>query len=107
MRNYIQQKIIKNIKELCILSPEEYRDTFRNPEKDFTRNRKQPLGAVVRTGLLNSGSCLNQQLRLSHGLGTRPTASAYIQQRDKLMPAFFRHLFLRQVSYIEEHTCLL
>lgn len=104
MRNYIQKKIVKNIRELCSLSPDGYRDTFRNPEKDFTRNRKQPLGAVVRTGLLNSGSCLNHQLRQSHGPGNRPTASAYIQQRDKLSPLFFRRLFIRQLSYIDGYA---
>lgn len=100
----MQDKILRSIKELCSLSPEEYRDTFRNPEKDFTRERKQPLGSMVRTGLLNSGSCLNQQLRQSHGIGKRPSSSAYIQQRDKLSPAFFRRLFSRQLSHIEGHT---
>ena len=104
MRNCIQKKIIRNIGDLCSLPPDEYRNTFRNPEKDFTRDRKQPLGTVVKTGLLNSGTCLNHQLRQTHGPGSRPTASAYIQQRDKLTPLFFRRLFIRQLSYIYEHT---
>ena len=53
---------------------------------------------------MNSGSCLNQQLRLAHGLGSRPTLSAYVQQRDKLTRPFFRRLFGRQLSYAGGHT---
>ena len=69
MRKYAQTKIIKIISDLYELSPDEYRDTFRSPEKDFTRKRKQALGAIVKTGILNAGSCLNSQLRQCYGMG--------------------------------------
>ena len=49
---------------------------------------------MVRTGLLRSGSTQNQDLRLVYGMGDdRPSASAYIQQRDKLTGNFYRLLF--------------
>lgn len=104
MRKYEQTKIIKIISDLCELSPDEYRDTFRSPEKDFTRKRKQALGAIVKTGILNAGSCLNSQLRQCYGMGERPTASAYIQQRDKLTSSFYRRLFDERSSHIDRHS---
>lgn len=104
MKTYLQKKVVDMINDLCSLDADEYRDTFRNPGRDFTRERKQPLGTVVKTGLMNCGSCLSQQLRLAHGLGDRPTLSAYVQQRDKLTQPFFRRLFSRQLSYEGGHT---
>ena len=93
MKNNIY-KTIKNTIDRIELDPEKYRHTFVNPDKDFTRDRKQTLSSVVRTGLLRSGSTQNQDLRLVYGVGDdRPSASAYIQQRDKLTGSFYRLLF--------------
>ena len=93
MKNNIY-KTIQNTIARIELDPEKYRHTFSNPDKDFTRNRKQTLSSVVRTGLLRSGSTQNQDLRLVYGVGDdRPSASAYIQQRDKLTERFYRLLF--------------
>ena len=93
MKNNIY-KTIKNTIDRIELDPEKYRHTFVNPDKDFTRDRKQTLSSVVRTGLLRSGSTQNQDLRLVYGVGDdRPSASAYIQQRDKLAGSFYRLLF--------------
>ena len=68
MKNNIY-KTIKNTIDRIELDPEKYRHTFVNPDKDFTRDRKQTLSSVVRTGLLRSGSTQNQDLRLVYGVG--------------------------------------
>ena len=84
MRSYIEKMIIETVKKLN-LDPECFREYFKNPNKDFTRVRKQSFSDVVKTGLLSPGSCMNEGLRKYHGIGSdRPSASAYIQQRDKL-----------------------
>ena len=93
MKNNIYRTIQNTIGRIT-LDPKKYRHTFVNPDKDFTRDRKQTLSSVVRTGLLRSGSTQNQDLRLVYGVGDdRPSASAYIQQRDKLTGSFYRLLF--------------
>ena len=91
----------KEIDSICSISSELIRDTFASPAKDFTRNRKQSLGDVLKVGLLNAGTCINEQLRLCHGIGDdRPSASAYIQQRNKLTPASYQRLFENQCEQI-------
>ena len=46
MKNNIY-KTIKNTIDRIELDPEKYRHTFVNPDKDFTRDRKQTLSSVV------------------------------------------------------------
>ena len=75
------------------LERENYEGCFTN-ERAFTRNRKMPLEELVKALLTNAGTSLNQQLRIAEGLGgCRVTSSAFIQQRNKLRPSFFRQLF--------------
>ena len=82
MSNY-KKCIESEINSICSISPELIRDTFTSPAMDFTRNRKQSLGDVLKVGLLNAGTCINEQLRFCHGIGDdRASASAYIQQRE-------------------------
>jgi len=93
MRNYLNEKILKIIARLT-LEPEEFRGLFRNPKTDFTRNRRQTFSDVVKVGLLSPGSCMKENLRHCFGVGAdRPSASAFIQQRDKLGVQAYRALF--------------
>ena len=93
MRSYIENKIIEKVNALN-LDPEFFREYFKNPDKDFTRVRKQSFSDIVKIGLLSPGSCMNEGLRKYHGIGQdRPSASAYIQQRDKLTTECYRMLF--------------
>lgn len=93
MRSYVKNKILKIVNNLE-LNPETFRHFFKNPNKDFTRNRKQSFSDIVKIGLLSSGSCMKEELRKYHGLGSdRPSPSAYIQQRDKLTVDCYNSLF--------------
>lgn len=68
-------------------------DFVRNPEKDFTRMRKLNFSDTFRSILEMGGNSLNVELRKLFKGHTRPTASAFVQARHKLLPAAFEHVF--------------
>ncbi|NCC91321.1 MAG: hypothetical protein EOM01_13335 [Spirochaetia bacterium] len=93
MRNYLENKIAKSVARLD-LDPDDFRMHFSNPKADFTRFRRQSFSDVVKLGLLSPGSCMKENLRHYFGVGPdRPSASAYIQHRDKLGVQAYRALF--------------
>ena len=59
----------------------------KNPEKDFTRNRKLPIKKLIEFLIFMGGNTQTKEL-LEHFKFDikRPTASAFIQQRNKLKP---------------------
>jgi hypothetical protein len=66
----------------------------KNPEKDFTRDRKLGFVQIIRFFLCMESGCINHELlKYFYFLpGEVPTASAFIQQRAKLLPETFRHI---------------
>ena len=90
MSNYI--KNIKNSLENIISELSENPSLFlKNPESDFTRNRKINFKTLV--GItMNSGGCtMNKELLDYFGFNLNtPTVSAYTQQRSKVLPLAFR-----------------
>ena len=73
------------------------RPFVRNPDTDFIRDRKISFRDTINFILSMGGSTLNQELLdyfLFNSLGT-PTASAFVQQRAKVLPDAFRHIFRR------------
>ena len=65
----------------------------KNPSADFTRNRKLPLNDVVKFFLGMNGGSLAKELYDYFGYSTKTaTASAFIQQNDKLLPEFYEFL---------------
>lgn len=66
----------------------------RNPEKDFTRNRKLSFESTIRSILFLGGSTLtNEILKINKFSPKAPSASAFVQQREKISPAAFFRLF--------------
>lgn len=66
----------------------------KNPEKDFTRNRKLSFEKVITFILCMGGGSLTNELM--NYFGCTPdlvTASALVQQRKKLLPAALEALF--------------
>ena len=64
------------------------------PEKDFTRNRKLSFEAMIKTLLCMEGGNLTNELMKQ--FGCRPdvvSASAFVQQRGKILPAAFETIF--------------
>lgn len=66
----------------------------KNPGKDFTRERKLGFVQLVHFFLCMESGCINHELlKYFYFLPDEvPTASAFIQQRAKLLPETFRHI---------------
>lgn len=65
-----------------------------NPEVDFTRARKLPFDKVVKSILcLEAGSLKDELLKYNDYAVDTPTASAFVQARDKIKVDAFKHLF--------------
>lgn len=67
----------------------------KNPEKDFTRDRKLGFVQLLHSFLgMESGCISHELLKYFYFLPDEvPTASAFIQQRAKLLPETFYHIF--------------
>ena len=65
----------------------------KNPGCDFTRNRKLPFESVVQIIISMGGNSIYKELLEAHGYdGDTATTSAFIQQRDKILPCLFEYL---------------
>lgn len=65
----------------------------KNPGKDFTRNRKLPFGTVVKLLISMGGNSIYKELLESQGYDVNTaTTSAFVQQRDKILPCTFDFL---------------
>jgi hypothetical protein len=65
----------------------------KNPGKDFTRNRKLPFEDVVNLLIAMGGNSIYKELLESQGYDMNTaTTSAFVQQRDKILPCVFEFL---------------
>lgn len=66
----------------------------KNPDKDFTRNRKLPFETVIKLLVSIGGNSIYKELLESQGYDVNTaTASAFVQQRDKILPSALKYLF--------------
>jgi len=66
----------------------------RNPDKDFTRSRKIDFQNLIRILLSCGGNSLNKELYDYYKQKNMTvTASAFVQQREKLLPEGVEYLF--------------
>ena len=86
----IKQLLLQDIDSL-IANPELY---AKNPDGDFTRNRKLPIKTVLLFQIGMERDTINRELikYFDYALDT-PSVSAFYQQRKKLCPETFRLLF--------------
>ena len=55
----------------------------KNPDKDFTRNRRLPFGTVMKLLISMGGNSIYKELLEAHGYDVNTaTASAFVQQRN-------------------------
>jgi len=65
----------------------------KNPEKDFTRRRKLPFSAMLRQIVCMGGNTLTKELMDAYDYDPDcATSSAFVQQRDKILPQAFEYL---------------
>lgn len=66
----------------------------KNPQSDFTRKRKLPFEAVLHFLLSMGGNSIYKELLDKQGYDVKTaTTSAFIQQREKILPFAFEFLF--------------
>lgn len=79
----------------------------KNPGKDFTRDRKLPFETVIKLLISMGGNSIYKELLESQGYDVNTaTTSAFIQQRDKILPSTFEfllHEFTETYSDIKKY----
>jgi len=79
----------------------------KNPGRDFTRKRKLPFETVMQLLISMGGSSIFKELLESQGYDAdTATSSAFIQQRDKILPCAFEfllHEFTQSHSNIKKY----
>lgn len=87
---YIKKLLISEINKVAS-EPHNY---CTNPDTDFTRNRKLSMGKMLQGIIgMESKSLTNELLDLFDASAETPSASAFIQQRDKIRPIAFESIF--------------
>ena len=79
------------------------KDLFvNNPGRDFTRKRKLPFEDVMAVTVSMGGNSISKELLETYGYDSdAATTSAFIQQRDKIKPFAFEHLFRKFTNSLE------
>lgn len=79
----------------------------RNPEKDFTRKKKLPFETVMQLLISMGGNSLYKELLESQGYDVNTaTTSAFVQQRNKVLPSaveFLFHQFTQSYTDIKDY----
>jgi hypothetical protein len=77
------------------------------PEKDFTRKRKLPMETVIQLLISMGGNSIYKELLESQGYDEKTaTTSAFVQQREKILPwtfEFLLHEFTQSYSKIKTY----
>lgn len=92
MANYslsVKKKLMSIIDDMASRKEE----FVKNPYKDFTRNRKLLFDDIIKIILSMGGGSLNRELMQYFNFNPDiATSSAFVQQRDKLLPKAFQFL---------------
>jgi hypothetical protein len=98
--NSLKQKLTSLIREMSA-EPAPY---VKNPEKDFTRKKKLPFETVMQLLISMGGNSLYKELLESQGYDANTaTTSAFVQQRNKILPSAVEFLFHK---FTQSHTDL-
>lgn len=88
--NSLKQSLTSLIREMAA-APAPY---VNNPEKDFTRTRKLPFEKVMELLISMGGNSIYKELLESQGYDVNTaTTSAFVQQRNKILPSAMEFLF--------------
>jgi hypothetical protein len=88
--NALKENLSSIIKDMA-MCPEAF---VKNPGKDFTRNRKLPFETVAQLIISMGGNSIYKELLEAQGYNLdTATASAFVQQREKILPHAFDFLF--------------
>ena len=95
----IKSQLFKIISEI-----DQYKWMFcRNPETDFTRNRKWSFEDAMLSILHMGCESMNRELLRYFGFGKKkdvPTVSSFIQRRNRILPEAFQFLFFQATESV-------
>lgn len=101
--NVLKEKLTFLIREMSV-TPAPY---VKNPEIDFTRKKKLPFETVMHLLISMGGNSLYKELLEAQGYNTNTaTTSAFVQQRNKILPAameFLFHAFTQSYTDIKDY----
>lgn len=96
--SYVKGKLSAIINETAA-SPEPF---LKNPGRDFTRNRKITFESVIKMLLSMGGNSIYKELLEYFGFNSNiASTSAFVQQRDKILPSAFEFLFNKFTNSFE------
>ena len=74
---------------------EQHKEDFvKRPFRDFSRNTKLSFQNTIMSLISMERSSITSELQKFFNFSVdTPTSSAFVQQRDKLLPVAFQHLF--------------
>jgi hypothetical protein len=88
--NSLKQTLTSLIREMSD-APAPY---VKNPDKDFTRKKKLPFETVMQLLISMGGNSIYKELLESQGYNVNTaTTSAFVQQRNKILPSAVEFLF--------------
>ncbi|WP_224753692.1 hypothetical protein [Paenibacillus terricola] len=98
----LKQKLTSLIREMSA-TPAPY---VKNPEKDFTRKKKLPFETVMQLLISMGGNSLYKELLESQGYDANTaTTSAFVQQRNKILPSAVEFLFHKFTQSHKDLKC--
>lgn len=101
--NSLKQTLTSLIREMSA-APAPY---VKNPEKDFTRKKKLPFETVMQLLISMGGNSIYKELLESQGYDvSTATTSAFVQQRNKILPSaveFLFHKFTQSYKDIKDY----
>jgi hypothetical protein len=101
--NVLKEKLTFLIREMSV-APAPY---VKNPESDFTRKKKLPFETVMQLLISMGGNSLYKELLEAQGYNVNTaTTSAFVQQRNKILPAaveFLFHAFTQSYADIKDY----
>jgi hypothetical protein len=96
--NSLKETLTSFIREMSA-APAPY---VKNPEKDFTRKKKLPFETVMQLLISMGGNSLYKEILESQGYDVNTaTTSAFVQQRNKILPSAVECLFHK---FTQSHT---
>jgi hypothetical protein len=101
--NSLKQTLTSLIREMSA-APAPY---VKNPERDFTRKKKLPFETVMQLLISMGGNSIYKELLESQGYDVNTaTTSAFVQQRNKILPSaveFLFHEFTQSYTDIKDY----
>ncbi len=96
--NVLKEKLTSLIREMSV-APAPY---VKNPKIDFSRKKKLPFETVLQLLISMGGNSIYKELLESQGYDANTaTTSAFVQQRNKILPSALEYLFH---EFTQSHT---